>query len=57
MLTPDKFKVVGFSQEEANRIDRPTISHWQDAWRRLKKNPVAMASLGVLILMVIMVIY
>ncbi|MDD7740853.1 MAG: ABC transporter permease [Fusicatenibacter sp.] len=56
MLTPDKFKVVGFSQEEANRIDRPTISYWQDAWRRLKKNPVAMASLGVLILMVIMVI-
>ncbi|MCI5649542.1 MAG: ABC transporter permease [Fusicatenibacter sp.] len=56
MLTPDKFKVVGFSQEEANRIERPTISYWQDAWRRLKKNPVAMVSLGVLILMVIMVI-
>lgn len=55
-VTPDKFKVVGFSQEEANRIDRPTISYWQDAWRRLKKNPVAMASLVVLGLLVIMVI-
>ena len=36
-LTPDKFKIVGFTQEDANRIDRPTISYWQDAWRRLKK--------------------
>ena len=45
MLTADKFKRVGYTKEEAERIDRPTISYWQDAWRRLKKNPVAMASL------------
>lgn len=56
MVSQEKFKIVGFSQEEANRIDRPTISYWQDAWRRLKKNPVAMVSLFVLVLMVIMVI-
>lgn len=55
-LTPDKFKIIGFSQEDANRIDRPTVSYWQDAWRRLKKNPVAMASMIVLGLLVIMVI-
>ena len=55
-LTPEKFKVIGFSQEEANRIDRPTISYWQDAWRRLKKNPVAMVSLVVLGLLVVLVI-
>lgn len=56
MLTPDKFKVVGFTQEEANRIERPTISYWQDAWRRLRKNPVAMASLVVLAILTVMVI-
>ena len=56
MLTPDKFKVVGYTLEEANRIDRPTISYWQDAWRRLRKNPVAMASLFVLGVLVVMVI-
>lgn len=55
-LTPDKFKIIGYTQEEANRIDRPTISYWQDAWRRLRKNPVTMASLVVLGLLVIMVI-
>ena len=54
MLTADKFKRVGYTKEEAERIDRPTISYWQDAWRRLKKNPVAMASLvGLILIMVI----
>lgn len=56
MLTADKFKVVGYSLEEANRIDRPTISYWQDAWRRLRKNPVAMVSLVLLIILTAMVI-
>ena len=56
MLTSEKFKTVGVSLEEANRIDRPTVSYWQDAWRRLRKNPVAMISMGVLILLIIMVI-
>ena len=55
-LTPGKFKIIGFSQEDANRIDRPTISYWQDAWRRLKKNPVAMASMIVLGILIVMVI-
>ena len=55
-LTPEKFEVVGFTQEEANKIDRPTISYWQDAWRRLKKNPVAMGALVVLLLLIVMVI-
>ena len=55
-LTPDQFKVIGFTQEEANKIERPTISYWQDAWRRLRKNPVAMGALVVLGLLVIMVI-
>ncbi len=56
MYKPEDFQVVGYTLEEANRIDRPTISYWQDAWRRLKKNPVAMASLVVLVLLIIMCI-
>lgn len=56
MFKPEDFQVVGYTLEEANRIDRPTISYWQDAWRRLKKNPVAMASLVVLVILIIMCI-
>ncbi|MEG0805715.1 MAG: ABC transporter permease [Lachnospiraceae bacterium] len=55
-LTKKKFEIIGYSKEEADMINRPTISYWQDAWRRLKKNPVAMVSLASLILLVLLVI-
>ena len=55
-LSAEDFKVVGFTQEEANRIERPTISYWQDAWRRLKKNPIAMASLAVLAVLIVLAV-
>lgn len=55
-LSPEKLKIIGYKEEEANRIDRPTISYWQDAWRRLRKNPVAVASMIALVLLIIMVI-
>ena len=55
-LSPEKFKIIGYKEEEANRIVRPTISYWQDAWRRLRKNPVAVASMIALVLLIIMVI-
>lgn len=55
-LIPEKFKIVGYKKEDINKISRPAISFWQDAWRRLKKNPIAMVSIAILIVMVIMVI-
>ncbi|MCD8022534.1 MAG: ABC transporter permease [Lachnospiraceae bacterium] len=48
--------MIGYDEGEANRITRPAISYWQDAWRRLKKNPVAMTALVVLILLIVLVI-
>lgn len=48
-LTPDDF-VVASSQEKADFIqDRQSVSYWKDAWRRLKKNVVAMIALGVIV--------
>jgi oligopeptide transport system permease protein len=29
------------------QISRPSLSYWQDAWRRLKRNPRALTSLGI----------
>lgn len=43
-LSPDMFKPLKKSETEIE-IARPSITYWQDAWRRLKKNPLAMASL------------
>jgi oligopeptide transport system permease protein len=36
---------------------RPSITYWQDAWRRLKKNPVAMVSLVFIILLFFFAIF
>lgn len=55
-LNKDMFEVIGCDNLNSDAIVRPTITYWQDAWRRLKKNPVAMVSLVVLILLTIMVI-
>lgn len=55
-LSKDKFKIVGKNLEESQTISRPSITYWQDAWRRLKENKVSMIALGILILIAIMAI-
>ncbi|MDF7627576.1 ABC transporter permease [Lactobacillaceae bacterium L1_55_11] len=46
-----EFVLVGIRNQNANEaIARPTLSFWQDAWRRLKKNKLAVVSLWFLIL-------
>jgi oligopeptide transport system permease protein len=41
---------------DAQRIARPSISYWQDAWRRLKRNPRALFSLGLVVALVLFTI-
>ncbi|HED23965.1 MAG TPA: ABC transporter permease [Firmicutes bacterium] len=36
---------------------RPSITYWQDAWRRLKKNPVAMISLVFILCLLLFAIF
>lgn len=55
-VTRDKFERVGPNIEESQAIVRPSMTYWQDAWRRLKMNKVAMASLIFLIFLGIMAI-
>lgn len=56
LLTPEKFVVTGCKDENADAMVRPTVTYWKDAWRRLKKNPIATISLVVLALMLVMII-
>jgi len=46
------------SREERNseRISRPNISYWQDAWRRFKENKLAMMGLVIVILIFVVAI-
>lgn len=57
ILDKSKFEIIGCGDAEADKINRPNISFWQDAWRRLRKNPVAMVSLGFLILVILACIF
>ncbi len=52
----EKFQIIGYKSEDLNKIYRQAISFWQDAWRRLRKNPIAMASIVVLCIVFVMVI-
>lgn len=49
-----RFELADQSKLDADEVVRPNISYWQDAWRRLKKNKLAMLSMGVLLILFVM---
>lgn len=55
-IPKEKFTIIGTDDFSGDAIARPRVGYWQDAWRRLKQNKIATASLIILILMTIMVI-
>ncbi|MCB2289306.1 ABC transporter permease [Clostridium sp. CS001] len=54
-INKEEFELISSDEQNADMITRPNITYWKDAWRRLKKNPIAMISLVVLILLIILV--
>jgi ABC-type dipeptide/oligopeptide/nickel transport systems, permease components len=52
----DLFTPVVRQVSEQEKITRPSITYWQDAWRRLKKNKLAMVGLYLLIVITIVAI-
>ena len=51
-----RFQLADVSHLDSEAVVRPNINFWQDAWRRLRKNPVAMASLVTLVILIIFTI-
>lgn len=54
-LSPEMFEIVG-ADKNATRLLRPHISFLEDAWKRFKKNKLAVFGLCLLIFLTIMVI-
>ena len=50
-LGPDDFASASRQEKDDFIQDRQSVSYWKDAWRRLKKNVVAMVALGVIVLL------
>jgi oligopeptide transport system permease protein len=56
-LSREKFEIIGCENLESEGILRPSMTYWQDAWRRLKQNKVATFSLILLIVITLMTIF
>ncbi|MCY7785015.1 ABC transporter permease, partial [Bacillus sp. S20C3] len=54
---PDEWFVSNHEKNrEADSVKRPSLSYTQDAWRRLKKNKLAMAGLFILLFLFVMAV-
>ncbi|OEG00087.1 diguanylate cyclase [Vulcanibacillus modesticaldus] len=56
-ITKEMFRRIEVDKSEAEVIARPSINFWQDAWRRLKMNNLAMFGLGLIIFLVVMALF
>lgn len=55
-LSREKFQIIGCENLDSEGILRPSMTYWEDAWRRLKQNKVAIFSLVLLIVLSIMTV-
>lgn len=55
-IRPDLFEPIGKNKEKMEQVSRPSISSWQDAWRRIRKNKLAFAGLIIIILYALMAV-
>ncbi|MCY6356405.1 ABC transporter permease [Clostridium sp. ZS2-4] len=53
-LNKDMFEIIGCDNQDSDAIVRPNITYWQDAWRRLKQNKVAIFSMILLAIVAVM---
>lgn len=56
-LSSELFRPLNRQNINKNDIVRPSLTYWQDAWRRLKKNKVAVASLYAIAIIVLLAIF
>jgi oligopeptide transport system permease protein len=55
-LAPDLFRPAGIGTNKGDEITKPSLSFWQDAARRLKKNKAAMVGLFAIVAIILMAI-
>lgn len=51
------WELVSQEQKDSEKIARPSMTYWQDVWRRLKNNRVAMGALVFLVFLVLLAIF
>lgn len=56
-VSKEKFRIIGKDVNKMESVSRPSLTYWQDAWRRLKKNKMAFSGLIIIIVYVILAIF
>ena len=55
--TPEDFKIVGADTTQSEVIYKPSLTFWQDGWRRFKKNKLALSFLGITLIFLFLAIF
>lgn len=55
-ISPQQWEKVPAEKLEKEKISRPSLTYWQDAWRRLKKNYLSMLGLVAIIALTLLAI-
>lgn len=55
-ISKDKFRKIGIDSSAGETMARPRMGYWQDAWRRLKTNKVAILAIIILTIIIIMTV-
>lgn len=53
----DDFEVVGTKGLDAEKISKPSVTFWSDAWRRFRANKLSMLGLLILVIVILMVCF
>ena len=56
-LNKDMFVIKGKNTMKMESISRPSLSFWQDAWRRLRKNRAAFVGLCIIVLYALLAVF
>lgn len=57
LLTDDLFVKDDSAYTDADKMTRPSLSYWSDAWRRFKENKLAMVSAAILLVIILLAVF
>ncbi len=55
--TPEDFEIIGADTTQSEEIYKPSLTFWQDGWRRFKKNKLALSFLGITLIFLFLAIF
>ena len=56
-IPASEFEIIGPDTAQSEVIYKPSLTFWQDGWRRFKKNKLAMTFLGIMFIFIFLAIF